>query len=137
MGSVIKCYREWKISGDDTWLKENWDNITKVLEYAWSVENPDEWDRNKDGVLEGRQHHTLDMELFGPTSWLQSMYLAALKAAAEMADYLGCFAKAEEYRRIFQEGYQWTKDNLFNGRYFIQKTGRTDRKTVVPGIPGH
>ena len=35
------------------------------------------------GVLEGRQHHTLDMELFGPSAWLQGMYLAALKASAE------------------------------------------------------
>ena len=77
MGSVIKCNREWKISGDDEWLKQNWNNITKILAYAWSEENPDEWDRNKDGVLEGRQHHTLDMELFGPSSWLQSMYLAS------------------------------------------------------------
>lgn len=127
MGAVIKCYREWKISGDDEWLKENWSNITKVLEYAWSDENPDEWDRNKDGVLEGRQHHTLDMELFGPSSWLQSMYLAALKAAAEMAEYLGDFMKAREYKEIFCKGYRWTKENLFNGKYFIQKVDITDK----------
>ncbi|MBQ7901010.1 MAG: hypothetical protein IJ365_03470, partial [Clostridia bacterium] len=76
MGTVIKCYREWKISGDNKWLRDNWQSIKKVLEYAWSSENPDRWDANKDGVMEGRQHHTLDMELFGPSSWLEGMYLA-------------------------------------------------------------
>ncbi len=127
MGSVIKCCREWKISGDDQWLRRNWDNIKKILAYAWSEENPDEWDRDKDGVLEGRQHHTLDMELFGPSSWLESMYLAALEAAAEMADYLGDTKEAEKYREIFQKGYQWTRDNLFNGSYFIQKLDLADK----------
>ena len=127
MGAVIKCYREWKISGDNEWLKANWDNIKKVLEYAWSDKNPDAWDLNKDGVLEGRQHHTLDMEMFGPSSWLEGMYLAALKAAAEMGDFLGDTAKAKEYRELFNKGSKWTKDNLFNGKYFIQKINITDK----------
>lgn len=127
MGAVIKCYREWKISGDNKWLEENWENIKKVLEYAWNSENADCWDLDKDGVLEGRQHHTLDMELFGPSSWLEGMYLAALKAASEMADFLGDTEKAQEYREIFEKGYKWTKENLFNGRYFIQKIDITDK----------
>lgn len=127
MGAVIKCYREWKISGDNEWLKANWDNIKKVLEYAWSDKNPDAWDLDKDGVLEGRQHHTLDMEIFGPSSWLEGMYLAALKAAAEMGDFLGDTVKAEEYRELFNKGSKWTKDNLFNSKYFIQKINITDK----------
>lgn len=128
MGAVIKCYREWKISGDNKWLEANWENIKKVLEYAWSENNEDCWDLDKDGVLEGRQHHTLDMELFCPSSWLEGMYLAALKAAAEMADFLGDTQKAQEYREIFDKGYRWTKENLFNGKYFIQKVDINDKR---------
>jgi len=128
MGAVIKCYREWKISGDNKWLEENWENIKTVLEYSWSEKNEDAWDLDKDGVLEGRQHHTLDMELFGPSSWLEGMYLAALKAASEMAEFLGDTKKAQEYREIFNKGYQWTKENLFNGKYFVQKIDVTDKK---------
>jgi len=130
MGSVIKCYREWKISGDDKWLKDNWQNIKKILEYAWSSDNPDLWDYDKDGVLEGRQHHTLDMELFGPSSWLEGFYLAALKAAAEMAEYLNDLEKAKEYREMFEKGYKWTKENLFNGKYFIHKCDISDKSIV-------
>lgn len=128
MGAVIKCYREWKISGDNKWLEDNWENIKKVLEYAWSEHNADCWDADKDGVLEGRQHHTLDMELFGPSSWLEGMYLAALKAASEMAEFLGDTEKKQEYRELFEKGYKWTKENLFNGKYFIQKIDITDKE---------
>ncbi len=127
MGCVIKSYREWKISGDDTWLRERWGDIIKILDYAWHPENEDEWDRDKDGVLEGRQHHTLDMELFGPSAWLEGMYLAALKAASEMALYLGDMDKHKEYLELFEKGFAWTKDNLFNGSYFVQKIDIFDR----------
>ncbi len=127
MGAVIKSYREWKISGDNEWLKGNWNSIKKVLEYAWSKENYDKWDLNKDGVLEGRQHHTLDMELFGPSSWLEGMYLTALKCASEMAEFLGDTEKAEEYNDLFLKGQKWTKKNLFNEKYFIQKINLDDK----------
>ncbi len=127
MGAVIKCYREWKISGDTAWLRKNWNDIKRVLEYAWSDKNPDEWDKNRDGVLEGRQHHTLDMELFGPSSWLEGMYLLALSAAAEMAEAMGEADKAAEWRTLFEKGRAWTRENLFNGRYFIQKIDLTDK----------
>ncbi|MBQ9131986.1 MAG: hypothetical protein IJX62_05915, partial [Clostridia bacterium] len=70
MGGVIKVWREWKLSGDTDWMLSLWDKVKGSLEYAWSEGNPHRWDRDADGVLEGRQHHTLDMELFGPSSWL-------------------------------------------------------------------
>lgn len=132
MGTVIKTYREWKISGDSEWLCSVWDKVKRCLEFSWSEANLYEWDRNKDGVLEGRQHHTLDMELFGPSSWLEGFYLAALKAAAEMAVAIGETEKSEEYFNLFQRGYEWTKKNLFNGKYFIQKIDLTDK-----AIPEH
>lgn len=127
MATVIKIYRDWKLTGNSEWLRQNWDNVKKILEFAWSPHNDHEWDRDKDGVLEGRQHHTLDMELFGPSSWLEGMYLAALKAASEMADYLGDSDKAREYLEIYKKGRMWTKENLFNGEYFYHKVDITDQ----------
>lgn len=127
LGSIIMFYRDWKLSGDNKWLKDNWNNIKNCLEYTWSEKNPDRWDFDKDGVLEGRQHHTLDVELFGPSAWLEGIYLAALKAAAEMADFLGDDEKYAEYMSVFEKGFKWTKENLFNGKYFIQKIDVTDK----------
>lgn len=127
MCTVIKIYRDWKITGNSQWLKDNWNNVKKILEYAWNEQNPFEWDYDKDGVLEGRQHHTLDMELFGPSAWLQGLYLAALKAAAEMAGFLGDTEKHAEYTKLFESGYSWAKENLFNGKYFFHKIDVGDK----------
>ena len=127
MSTVIKIYRDWKLTGNSDWLKDNWDNIQKILEYAWNEHNTWQWDSDKDGVLEGRQHHTLDMELFGPSSWLQGLYLAALKAASEMAAFLGDHKKEAEYTALFKNGYSWMKENLFNGKYFYHKVDLSDK----------
>jgi len=127
MATVIKTCRDWKISGDTDWLRENWDTVKRILAYAWDERNEHEWDRDRDGVLEGRQHHTLDMELFGPSAWLEGMYLAALKAGAEMADALGDAAFSAVCRDLFARGAAWTKAHLFNGEYFIQKIDLSER----------
>jgi uncharacterized protein (DUF608 family) len=97
------------LSGDDEFLKKHWDKIKLVLEYAWSDKNEGLWDFDKDGVLEGAQHNTLDMEVFGPCGWLQSFYLAALKAGAEMAKYLGENKKAKEYLNIYKNGKAYAR----------------------------
>jgi len=139
-GSVIRAYLYWKLTGDDAWLRSNWKAIKKSVEYAWAETNEDEWDLNKDGVLEGRQHNTLDIELFGPNSWLTGFYLAALKAAAEMAKYLGELERAREYRDLFNKGKSWVEQHLFNGEYYHQIINLKDRsilekfKTADPEI---
>ena len=130
MATVFKIYRDWKITGNSDWLKHNWNDIKRILEFAWSEQNTYEWDRDHDGVLEGRQHHTLDMELFGPSSWLQGMYLAALKAASEMALFLDDIEKQQEYTQLFEQGYQWTKENLFNGEYFYHRVDLEHKEYV-------
>ena len=126
MGGVIKTFREWKLSGDDEWLRKLWPKVKKSLAYAWSEENPDRWDRDKDGVLEGRQHHTLDMELFGPSSWLEGFYLAALQCGAIMARRLGEPEATVEYEALFRRGKAWCDEHLFNGQWYCQRVDLTD-----------
>ena len=130
MGDIIKAYREWKISGDDEWLKKHWTVIKKVLDFTFSAENDQNWDENGDGVLDGRQHHTLDIEIFGASAWLEGFYLAALKCAAEMAEYLSDCKASGKYNSLFRQGYEFTKENLFNGEYFIQKIDLKDKSPV-------
>jgi len=100
------------------------------IEFSWHPGNEDRWDPEKTGVLWGRQHHTLDMELFGPNAWLTGMYLGALKAGAEMAEHLGDAATAAEYRAIFARGKAWADANLFNGEYFVQQLALDDKGVV-------
>lgn len=57
MGGIMKVYREWQNGAGDEWLRGLWPSVKKALEYAWK-----EWDRDKDGVMEGVQHNTYDVE---------------------------------------------------------------------------
>ncbi len=116
MGIVLQVYREWQISGDDEWLRSVWPATKKILEFAWKY-----WDADKDGVMEGMQHNTYDVEFYGPNTMMGSLYLAALRAAEEVAKYLGEYNKAREYHKLFEKGSQWTDENLFNGEYYEQK----------------
>lgn len=129
-GGVMKTYRDWKVCGDTEWLRKVWPAVKSSLEFAWNPENSDRWDPEQTGVLWGRQHHTLDMELFGPNSWLSSMYLGALKAAAEMADALGEIDCALLYRKIFERGKAWVDEHLFNGEYYIQRIDLNDESIL-------
>ena len=116
MGCVLRAYREWQISGDDAWLKKYWPSIKRALEYAWV-----DWDKDKDGLLEGVHHNTLDIEYHGPETMCGSMYLAALRAGEEMARHLGDPASADEYRRVFESGSRLSDETLFNGEYYYQQ----------------
>jgi non-lysosomal glucosylceramidase len=120
MGSIMRLYREWKFSGDDEFLKRLWQNAKKALEFAWT-----EWDKDRDGVMEGEQHNTYDIEFYGPNTMTGLFYLGALKASSEMAEYLGEKEKSDEYLELFQKGSKRIVEELFNGEYFIQRYGRS------------
>jgi non-lysosomal glucosylceramidase len=130
-GGVLKAYRDWKICGSLDWLRSIWPGVKKSIEYAWAETNPDRWDPDQSGVLTGRMHHTMDMELFSPDPWLTGFYLGALKSGAEMAAALGETETAALYLKIYEKGKRWVKDNLFNGEYFQQKIDLNDRSVLA------
>lgn len=129
-GTVMRVLREYKICGDKKWLAGIWPNIKKTIEFAWSEENTDQWDKNKDGVMEGRQHHTLDMELFGENAWLTGMYLGGLKAGEELAQIMDEPETAALYRKLFESGKKFLNTELFNGEYFYQKIDLKDKSIL-------
>ena len=47
------------------------------------------WDADRDGVMEGCQHNTMDVEYYGPNPQMGLCYLGALRAAEEMAGTVG------------------------------------------------
>ncbi len=115
MGGVLKVYREWLVCGDDEWLKRLWPSVKQALEYAWKY-----WDQDKDGVMEGVQHNTYDIEFYGPNTMMGSFYLGALRAAGEMARYLGEEDKACEYHALYESGRAKMDASLFNDEYYVQ-----------------
>lgn len=115
MGCIMKAYREWRLCGDTEWLRGLWPRIRKALEFCWL---PGSWDADVDGVMEGCQHNTMDVEYFGPNPQMQAWYLGALRAAEEMARALDEETFAQTCRRLFLQGSRWMDANLFNGEYY-------------------
>jgi uncharacterized protein (DUF608 family) len=118
MGQILHAYLDWKLSGDNGWLTKMWPRIKKGLEFAWVRGG---WDSNRDGVFEGVQHTTYDVEFYGPNPLGGIYYLGALRAAEEMAIAVGEKETASEYRRLFTEGSRWIDEHLFQGEFYLQQ----------------
>jgi non-lysosomal glucosylceramidase len=115
MGCLLKLHREWRLSGNTAWLRSLWPQARRALEFAWL---PGGWDADQDGVMEGCQHNTMDVEYFGPNPQMASWYLGALCAAAAMARALGEADFAAKCDGLFARGRAWVDTNLFNGDYY-------------------
>ena len=111
----MKIYRDWQLSGDDSFLAELWPDVRHALEFCW-IEGG--WDADKDGVMEGSQHNTMDVEYYGPNPQMQAWYLGALKAVELMALHMHDKDFAKTCAEIFSQGSEWTDQNLFNGEYY-------------------
>ena len=115
MGCLMKLYREWKLCGDAAFLAKFWPKAKAALQFCWI---PGGWDADKDGVMEGCQHNTMDVEYFGPNPQMGAWYLGALRACEEMARSIGDADFASECRRLFENGSAWMDTHLFNGDYY-------------------
>ncbi len=124
MGCIMKLYREWQLSGDEAFLREYWPACKSALSFAWKEKG---WDGNQDGVMEGSQHNTMDVNYFGPNPQMGFWYMGALRAAEEMAKAMKDKEFAKKCRSLFEKGSAWMDANLFNGEYYEHKI--TDPET--------
>ncbi|MEO6964746.1 MAG: GH116 family glycosyl-hydrolase [Acidobacteriaceae bacterium] len=131
MGQIVKLYLDWKLCADLDWLRQLWPACKRALAYAWQ---PGGWDANKDGVMEGVQHNTYDIEFYGPNPLCEGWYLAALKACSEMATAVDDAEFASECKRLFEQGSRWTDANLFNGEYYIQQVRGIPENQIADGL---
>jgi hypothetical protein len=87
-----------------------------------------------DGVMEGRQHNTYDIEFYGPNTMMGTLYLGALAAGAQMARALGDTAAAEQYHALYERGRKRLNTELWNGEYYNQKLEDVNFKRYQYGI---
>jgi non-lysosomal glucosylceramidase len=127
-GRILGAYREHQMSADDAFLKRNWSNIKKAIEFMIKL------DSNDDGVVEGSQPNTLDAAWFGKISFLASLYLATLKAGEAMASEMGDETFARHCRKIAERGGKSILE-MFNGEYFYQIEDEKHRDKIGVG-PG-
>jgi hypothetical protein len=112
-GTVMRVYREHKMSPDHQFLKKHYRKLKRAVQYVIKE------DKDKDGLLEGAQHNTLDAAWYGPMGWISSLYIGALSAGREMAREVGDKAFETECAELIQKGKQNLVSKLYNGEYFV------------------
>lgn len=112
---VLRSLRDHQTSADQTFLQRNWPRIREATQ--WLIAQ----DGNGDGILEGPQANTLDATWYGPVAWLSGLYLAAVRAAEEMALDMDDREFALQCRDIVEKGYRNMVERLFSEDYFINQ----------------
>jgi uncharacterized protein (DUF608 family) len=114
LGTMMKVHRDWRISGDDAWLRGMWPQMVTSIEYCIA-----KWDPDEKGLLVEPHHNTYDIEFWGADGMCTSVYLGALKAMMRMGSALG--EDVERYTQLYRRGRTAMESDLFNGEYFIQR----------------
>ena len=141
MGAIVRLHRTWLAAPDRARLTRLWPGVRRAMEFCWI---PLGWDADGDGLMEGCQHNTMDVEYFGPSGVNQSWYLAALAACVELAREVGDRAFAARCSSVLASGAALTDAVLFNGSYYqqdVRPPGSEDRIAdgvrirLVDGVP--
>lgn len=114
LGTILKTYREYRLQGDRAWLATVWERAKTLMRYVMSYHDPD-----GTGVIRGEQPNTYDTHLYGSNTFIGTLYLAALRAAEEMALLMGEQDTATEFRRRFELGREGYDRICWNGEYYV------------------
>ncbi|HXD76371.1 MAG TPA: GH116 family glycosyl hydrolase [Puia sp.] len=125
LGGIMKVYRDWRISGDSSWLRNLYPRVKQSLDYCIAT-----WDPRHTGTLEEPHHNTYDIEFWGPDPMTTSFYLGALEAFTEIGAALG--ENVDQYTSLFNKGKLFMEQRLFNGKYFNQKIEWTGLNAADP-----
>ena len=123
-GTIMRIYREHKLSEDDSFLRRHYSKVKKAVQFLINE------DKDKDGLLEGKQQNTLDAAWYGPMGWISSLYLGALAAGKAMACEMGDESFANKCNLLLELGRTKIVDELFNGEYFIHKPDENYPKAI-------
>ncbi|MDU0203261.1 GH116 family glycosyl-hydrolase [Paenibacillus sp. MAH-36] len=129
MGAIMRVFREWKLSGEDEFVKELWPSVQKALHYGL-----EHWDTDGDYVMDGQQHNTYDIDFHGPNPLTGTIFLGALRAAEEIAAYLGEADKARAYRDIYEKSLIRLEELMWNGEYYEQMVEDVDQHKHQLGL---
>ncbi|OJV80897.1 MAG: hypothetical protein BGO37_15315 [Cellulomonas sp. 73-92] len=122
LGTVLKTYREVRAGAGDEWLARRWPKVRLLLDHVAAT-----WDPDATGVLSGIQPSTHDIDLRGTNPFMGTLWLAALRAAEELALRQEDEPRARWCRARFEAGSAEYDRRLWNGDYFVQ--------VLAPGEP--
>lgn len=130
-GCILRTYREHLNSPDSAFLASIFPHVKKAMQALMDE------DKDHDGLLEGSQYNSLDAAWYGPMAWISSLFIAALRASAEMATVMKDFDFSAECTTRADAGTNSMAEKLFNGEYFIHIPDPTHPEANATGIGCH
>jgi non-lysosomal glucosylceramidase len=126
---VLMVYRDYVFTGkkDTQFLRYNWPAIQEALEYLRK------YDHDGDGIPEndGYPDQTYDEWVVrGESAYCGSLWLAALRAAEEIAHVLKDDSAATKYHDLFIKSRTSFVSKLWNGEYFSYDTGSEYKSNI-------
>lgn len=114
-GTVLRFYREHKMSRDNTFLSANWPKIKKATQFMLDQ------DKNGDGMTDTPMENTLDAVWEGEIAWIVGLCIAAARAGQAMAEEMNDTSFAKTCETYVANGRWNMERELFNGEYFIHR----------------
>jgi len=111
---VLLVCRDYLWTGDLDYLGRMWPHIVRAMD------NTRRLDTDGDGLPDhDTRRNTYDAwDMRGTPSYIASLWLSALLAAARVADDLGETGRAKEWRDILAAGVESFERKLWNGEYY-------------------
>lgn len=117
-GTIMGVYREHLLSKDNNFLTDAWPRTKKAMDYV--IRN---YDADRDGMLSGAYHNTLDCNSSGTSPWIGSLYISALKGSSRMALLMGEDELAADYGNLAETAAKNQNQQLWSEElgYYIAK----------------
>jgi non-lysosomal glucosylceramidase len=127
---VLMIWRDYALTGakDDEFLRYNWAAVKQAMEHL------KQYDTDGDGLIEngGFPDQTYDDWIAtGESAYTGSLYLAALKATARMAEKLGETATENAYDALEEKAANAYVKKLWTGTYFRYAVKGQDTEAVM------
>eukprot|EP01018_Ginkgo_biloba_P010207 Gb_33022 [translate_table: standard] len=124
---VLQVYRDMVATGDKAFACAVWPSVYSAMAYM------DQFDKDRDGMIEneGFPDQTYDAwSVSGISAYCGGLWVAALQAAAAMADEVGDKVSGEHFRAKFQKA-KVAYDKLWNGSYFNYDSSNSSCSTSI------
>ncbi|KAJ7564688.1 hypothetical protein O6H91_02G028700 [Diphasiastrum complanatum] len=125
---VLQIYRDVAATGDANFARAVWPAVYIAMAYM------DRFDRDRDGMIEndGFPDQTYDTwTVHGISAYCGGLWLAALQAAAAMADLVNEKNAADYFRTKFCQARDVYTKKLWNGSYFNYDSGSSSNSNSI------
>lgn len=124
----LQVYRDVVATGNLVFAKAVWPAVYAAMAYM------DQFDRDRDGLIEndGFPDQTYDTwSVHGVSAYCGGLWLAALQAAAAMADLVEDSDAARHFRDKFGQAREVYERKLWNGEYFNYDSGNSSNSNSI------